>query len=339
MLSATEDRVSQGKLSIGRYRFHLLAQAPIQFPPFIGSTLRGGLGHVLRRFVCVTHFRSCDRCLLRYTCAYPVLFQPYAPPEHPERQRYARMPSPFVLNVPFISRAYLQGGHLVPLSYVPGEMFTFDLTILGPANAYIPYYIYAIIQLAQRGIGRREHTFTLHSVEAVTDKGLVPIYQEETGTMLSLSTTLPIHPLLETSRFQGAKYLRVYFRTPARIDLDGDLVYPIEFEHLIRALLQRWRALETCYGPLGPVMNSERARVLIEEAKHVQREEDTTRWLDLSRYSSRQQTRMKMGGAVGTLVYSADDFHMFAPLLTLGELLHVGKLTSMGLGHMEVTTP
>jgi len=225
------------------------------------------------------------------------------------------------------------------LTYIPGEMFTFDLIILGPANAYIPYYIYAIIRLAERGIGRREHVFTLHTVEAVTEKGLVPIYREETGTMLSLSTTLPMRPLLETPRFQETEHLRIHFRTPARIDLNGDLIYPIEFEHLIRALLQRWRALETCYGSLGPPMNSERARDLIEQAKHVRKEEDTTRWLDLSRYSSRQRTRMKMGGAIGSQVYTADDFSIFAPLLTLGELLHVGKLTSMGLGHMEVTTP
>jgi hypothetical protein len=45
---------------------------------------------------------------------------------------------------------------------------------------------------------------------------------------------------------------------------------------------------------------------------------------------------MKMGGFVGEVEYSGVD-EEFLPVLALGELLHVGTGTTMGLGKFEVS--
>lgn len=53
------------------------------------------------------------------------------------------------------------------------------------------------------------------------------------------------------------------------------------------------------------------------------------------RYSARQDAKLKMGGVVGEATYEGD-LAPFTLLLALGEVLHVGKGTGMGLGRHEV---
>ncbi len=325
-------------LAVARYRVTLVAEQPARLPAFPGPTLRGGLGHVLRRLVCVTRLPACDACMLRHTCAYPVLYQPYAPPDHPAQARYARMPPPFVLRVPLDATPRLRGERLPPLELAEGDALRFELVLLGPANRHAPYYIYALMQLARRGIGRPGQRFRLEQVEALRGQQATPVYRGE--DTVNLPPAEPLSALLARFRLPDGGRLRLRFPVPLRLDLNGHLVYPVEFVDLVRALVQRWRAFQVCYGPLGGNLDEEAARALVERARAVRRAADHTRWLDLSRYSTRQKARLKIGGAVGEVTYEFDGaWRPFAPLLAFGQLLHAGKLTSMGFGRLEVLAP
>lgn len=55
-------------------------------------------------------------------------------------------------------------------------------------------------------------------------------------------------------------------------------------------------------------------------------------WHDWTRYSSRQQTEMNMGGLIGRFSLNLQDNEAFWPYLWLGQWTHAGKATSMGLG-------
>ncbi len=70
-------------------------------------------------------------------------------------------------------------------------------------------------------------------------------------------------------------------------------------------------------------------------AKGVAIKESTLKWYDWERYSTRQDTRMKMGGFVGEITFEGN-IEPFMPLLKAGEILHVGKGTSFGLGKYEI---
>jgi len=59
------------------------------------------------------------------------------------------------------------------------------------------------------------------------------------------------------------------------------------------------------------------------------------RWYDWERYSSRQETRMRLGGLVGEVEFEGE-LAEFLPYLFLGELIHLGKGTSFGLGRYGV---
>ncbi|WP_322797781.1 CRISPR system precrRNA processing endoribonuclease RAMP protein Cas6 [Thermoflexus sp.] len=316
------------ELPISRYDFILIAEAPVALSPFPGLTLRGALGHTLRRIVCATRMPACAPCPLRFSCAYPVLFEPYAPPDHPEAVRYARLPTPFTLEVPFDPPAD-RFAKPAPLSLSPGDHLSFGLTVIGRAREHLPYYLYAIMEMARRGLGGPHQPFRLARAEMHTPSGPRVIYEE--GSPMDHPPASPIRWAVPDLR---AGRLAVRFATPARLELRDDLVYPVEFPALIQALLHRIRALQAAYGLLPDFAPDPG---LVEAAQAVRRAEDHTRWLDLRRYSTRQRTAMRVGGAVGTVVYeSPDGFEPFALLLAMGQLLHVGKLASMGLGRMEV---
>jgi len=72
-------------------------------------------------------------------------------------------------------------------------------------------------------------------------------------------------------------------------------------------------------------------RGIIAEAARIETVTCDLRWHDWERYSARQDARMKLGGFVGRVTYRGDP-RLFLPLLRLGELVHVGKGTSFGLG-------
>lgn len=321
------------ELPITRCRLTIAAEAPTTLPPFPGPTLRGALGYTLRRLVCATHMPACAPCPLRFSCAYPLLFEPFMPPDRPAASRYTRPPTPFMLEVPFHSEPFLRGEELRPLTMAPGETLTFGLTIIGPARDHLPYYVYAVMKMTRNGLGGRHQPFRLLRVEQLIPQGPRVIYQEG-GKYIEHppAPTMPMPiPILSSSR------LAIRFVTPARLDLGKDLIYPIEFHHLIQAIRHRVMALDASYGLLNGFHPDPG---LIEAARSVRRVEDRTRWLDLRRYSTRQKTPMRIGGAVGIVVYESEGtFEPFAPLLALGELLHVGKLASMGLGRLEVNAP
>ncbi|WP_127477126.1 CRISPR system precrRNA processing endoribonuclease RAMP protein Cas6 [Sulfurivermis fontis] len=62
-------------------------------------------------------------------------------------------------------------------------------------------------------------------------------------------------------------------------------------------------------------------------------------WIDLERYSSRQQRGHKMGGLIGHIRLSLHGLETFWPALWHGQYLHVGKLTTMGLGAYRIELP
>jgi CRISPR/Cas system endoribonuclease Cas6 (RAMP superfamily) len=62
---------------------------------------------------------------------------------------------------------------------------------------------------------------------------------------------------------------------------------------------------------------------------------DRLEWRDWERYSARQDTRMRLGGVVGEVMYEGQ-LGRFLPFLRLGEQVHVGNGTAFGLGAFRI---
>ena len=54
------------------------------------------------------------------------------------------------------------------------------------------------------------------------------------------------------------------------------------------------------------------------------------------RYSNRQQRLMNLEGLIGRITLTGD-LSLFSELLSLGELVHIGKNATMGLGQYKIT--
>jgi CRISPR/Cas system endoribonuclease Cas6 (RAMP superfamily) len=78
---------------------------------------------------------------------------------------------------------------------------------------------------------------------------------------------------------------------------------------------------------------------LIRQAGEIQTIASELTWQEQSRFSTRQRTKILMGGLVGHVTYEAPCVQAmlpFLPVLLLGQYVHVGKGTVMGMGKYTV---
>lgn len=342
-------------LRFGRYLFRLRAEAEVWLPRYKGSTLRGAFGNALKRAVCIRRDLNCEICLVRPSCVYTHIFETL-PPDGVAAfrgQKYA--PHPYVLEPPLEEKQ----------RYAPGDALTFGLTLVGRAIEYLPYIIFALDQAGRKGLGRRRGQFVLDSVAWQSGDGSDRvIYDHATQRMASGPFSLMAEEIINRrleqlesfrssnspdvpdpeARTRGesqmpdlqSSCLRLVFLTPTRLRVQKDLQDHISFELLVRSLLRRLWQVTLVHGE-GQWQLDHRA--LIEQARSVTTTRSALRWLDWERYSNRQQTKMKLGGLVGEVQYEfaeAERLTAFLPLLILGEVLHVGKNTTFGLGRYEI---
>jgi len=125
----------------------------------------------------------------------------------------------------------------------------------------------------------------------------------------------------------------VHFLTPLRLRNRRRLVTHLTFEVLVTNILRRLTLLDQCHGDGSWQVDH---KALIERSRAVQVAEDELRWFDWTRYSSRQRTKMQMGGLLGRVRF-VGDLGAFMPLLRAAEVVNVGRNTSFGLGRVVIS--
>lgn len=297
-------------------RVTLQARDPLVLPPYKGSTLRGGFGSAFKETVCVVDHRACARCLLRSRCAFPYVFDTPVPEDAIRMRKYLAAPHPFVFLPPLEEKTL----------YKPGEALTFGLTLIGKGAEFLPYFIYTFERLGEkRGLGKGRGRFAVESVTWLSPEGEeVQIYN---GAEKMLRNTFRPLTIQDFSSLHF-ELVTLNFLTPTRLVYAEALTQTPEFHMLIRTLLRRLSNF--AYFHCGTELDLD-FRGLITAAEQIETVHSDMRWYDWERYSARQDTRMKLGGFIGNVTYQGD-LQPFLPLLRLGELVHVGKGTSFGLG-------
>jgi len=215
--------------------------------------------------------------------------------------------------------------------FEPGETLLFRILLFGSANDFLPFFIHAFELMGRRGVGRRVEgaggaTFSLHSVKQNQDEHL---YDVNTGRLLNelVTTRLSVQPAVSS----GQGRLRVDLITPLRLKFMNHLQASLPFHILIRAALRRVSSMFATHGQGEPQLDYPG---LVAQAGGVNVVANDTRWLDWERYSSRQKTRMLLGGIVGRVEYEGVSGE-FLPILEVARTLHIGKQTTFGLGLMD----
>lgn len=293
-------------------------------PTFKGSTIRGGLGHSLKKIACALKRQECQDCLLRNTCAYALLYETHpgqGPGDsHPILSPVRRRPHPYVLIPPDDSTRHYQSG----------EPFSFGIQLFGPAIQYLPHVVFAVQEMGKAGLGRGnlngEGRFLLEAV-----------YQDDQRIYDGKALAAPPQPIslaINPPPVAPVARLTLTCLTPLRLKYTNQLQGSLPFHLLIRAALRRIAALESAYGEGEPDLDY---KGLAARAAQVAIEKAACRWAEIERYSARQKTAMLIGGIMGAITYTGE-LGEFLPLLRYCEITHLGKQTSFGLGRIRITT-
>ncbi|MHB8353698.1 MAG: CRISPR system precrRNA processing endoribonuclease RAMP protein Cas6 [Burkholderiales bacterium] len=303
-------------LAIGCYKIVFRAPQGAHFPEYAGSAWRGALGHALKRALCITHAPVCKTCLLYHACGYAYVFETPPPLHTSKMRRYDAVPHPFLLNV-------VEDQHIAP-----DDTYPLGLMLVGRANAHLGYLIHALAEAGRRGVGTGRQSLILEQVAQKTDAGRDTIIYTAGGT-------LGAHAPQEWPCPPVPSQVRMLFETPLRLRRQETYLGPttLRFADLFGALLRRISML-TYFHSETPLVTDFAG--LVRAAEGIGFTETEFVWQDWTRYSGRQKTLLEMGGVIGSADLVGSDIAPFWPYLWLGQWVHVGKGTSMGLGRYRL---
>ena len=307
------------RFEIAKFSVEVEAVQEMDLPAYLGSTLRGAFGHAFRRVCCTQVKTDCASCASRDSCVYSYVFNTPPPADTEIMRLYPKAPHPFVVEPPLDSVRIV----------VPGQSLLFNLILIGKAIDMLPYFIHGFEEMGTLGLGRKRARFKLRKVECLTDG--TPSFTVYDGRMRELlAPPQPVALLSETG--QPPEDVTLKFLTPVRIKYNGKMAQQLDFHVFMRALLRRISSL--AYFHCGLKVDWD-FRGLIEKAESVKTVSSNLHWYDWQRYSSRQNTRMKLGGFMGKVRYQGEMSDLW-DIIRLGEVVHVGKATTFGLGKYEI---
>ncbi len=311
------------QLSAIRLRLEAEVTEALRLPDYAGSALRGVFGHALRRLACMTRQKTCAGCPLLNTCPYAVIFESQPSAASGLQGRLRDAPRPYVIEPPAWGQRH----------WPVGSTLTFHLVLIGQARQQVALILLAWQHALARGLGpgcgpdQRPGQAHLQRVwqTDLGEDGEHCVLDHALGINAPLRPPAPLPPAPE-----GLEALTLHFETPLRLQDNGraipaqQLTAPI----LLRALLRRSHLLARCHEPdtLSGFVPFEQLVDI-----HALQDEKQLYWRDWSRHSSRQQSHMALGGAMGEWRLRGAIATLW-PLLYLGQWLHVGKEAVFGLG-------
>lgn len=291
-------------------RFELQQQQSLRLPYHAGSMLRGAFGMALKKLACITKQKDCKTCPLYRSCPYTQIFETPVPVNAENQQAV----NPYIIQAPTMGERIIYSG----------ETWSFGMTLVGKAIDQLPLIAYAWQKACEGGFSSAQSQANLLGIY----QGENCIYQAN-GSLSHYSSTSIATPALTNQT-------RLHFVTPLRLQANNHIMLcaeQITASHLLITLakrVQRMMELHT-HQPLTLDFPA-----LLTQAKEIRLSTQLQR-ATVPRYSNRQQQAMNLEGLMGTVTLHGELGH-FAPLLQLGEYIHVGKSATFGLGRYSILT-
>jgi len=301
-------------MNVANLKVVLVAHEPVHLPRYKGAVFRGGFGLAFRRVACPFPKQECAACLLREKCVWSYIFATPRPKDATVMRKYETVPHPFIIEPPADDAT----------QFPAGAELTFNLILIGRALDYVPYFILAFEQMAEQGLGPGRARFRLTAVR----QDNTTLYDGRTKTITAPLKTTTLRLTAGPARITSAT---IRLLTPTCIIYQGKMSRRPQFHVLIRSLLRRIGLL--AYFHDQPVTLDYQS--LIGQAQEVKTAVMHLAGYEWRRYSSRQERPIEMQGMTGTVTYEGE-LGPFLPYLKAGEILHVGKGTTFGMGKYEM---
>ncbi|MDI6793139.1 MAG: CRISPR system precrRNA processing endoribonuclease RAMP protein Cas6 [bacterium] len=310
------------RFRLARFGLTLVPGKTLFLPEYKGSTFRGGFGYAFKRVVCANRKSECRECLLKEKCIYAYVFETPPPKDAEIMRKYPAAPHPFIIEPPLDTKK----------EFREEDELTFGLVLIGRAIDYLPYFIFTFEELGRIGLGKGKGKYSLKEVRDEQGKVIYSGEEKFLREGFRIINPADFESASSSPSTLNSSPLTLHFITPARIKYQERLTKDLEFHIFMRALLRRVYLLSYfhCDENWKPDFSA-----LIQASKKIMIEKENLMWYDWERYSSRQDTRMKLGGFVGDITYSGD-LKEFLPFLLLGSYIHVGKGATFGLGKYEI---
>ncbi|HHM24402.1 MAG TPA: CRISPR system precrRNA processing endoribonuclease RAMP protein Cas6 [Bacteroidetes bacterium] len=186
-------------------------------------------------------------------------------------------------------------------------------------------------------MGRNHGQFTLKKILAfdLLKNSVVGEYAfDATDSSFDKDISVSLSQLIDKYEREYAEIslVSVTLVTPLRMKRLGSENWHLYFRTLIRSVLVRMANLAYSYCgfeefPEFPETLYRAGRIRIVKENFV--------WEDWRPPNRRQDDSVRLGGFLGEIIYQGD-ITEFWPILRLGEVLHIGKNTSFGLGRILV---
>ncbi len=307
--------ISQPNIPIKTYRFYFATDSAVRLPRYPGSAWRGAFGHALKKTVCVVRNTPCNQCMLKSACAYSYVFETPPPADTEKMRKYTAAPHPFVLQFPVTASA-------------SDTIYTLHVILFGHGQRYFPYIVHALQTAGQDGIGGHQQIFNLQKIEDIDRQGLNQIIYQNGELRPQQPADSPAIPTMPNQ-------IEITFNAPLRIKQDNKNIASRQFTFgaFFGTLLRRISMI-SYFHTCTPLEIDFAA--LTTQARTIQFSSQQLHWHDWTRYSSRQQTEMNMGGVIGKATLDMQNLEAYWPYLWLGQWTHVGKGTSMGMGAYSI---
>ena len=308
-------------IPLARLRFQFTVETPVKLPDWPASMLRGAFGHALRKLSCMTRQKDCGACPLLKSCPYPAIFAP--PPLEHRVQHFSQPP------VPYLIEPESRGPRLLE----KGDSLRFGMTLMGRALREMPLVVESLKNAARHGLSASHGTAELDEIlrmpcaeEGAPETLYRPAEDKRLRDLPPSVLSTPPQPL-------ALDRLTLRFHTPLRLQKNGHALPPAKLTPaaFLNTTVKRMALLTELYGNGPPAWDFQ---ALARQAATIT-DEKSLHWQDWTRYSSKQNQAMSLGGVLGTWTFSGELAAFFPPLF-MGQWLGTGKETVFGLGRYQL---
>lgn len=284
-------------LPILHLRLNFQATRGGMLPGYPGALWRSAMGMHLRAALCYTGLPRCAECPARRQCSYAYLMETPPPQDASLLAHYRDAPHPYVL-LPH------HGGPTEP-----EQPASLDLKLFGGAIQHRAAVQRALVDAAREGLGPRESrvNFTLVGTED-----------------LAIAPEPPPPP----------PGVRIHLNTPLSLRVQEQYLRPqhLNFRHFFSTTLRRVTQMTEVHA--GQPLTAD-FRALCNDAEKIPLSNLQLNWESAARYSARQRREVNISGMRGSFDVSGD-LAPFWPWLWMGQWLHIGKHTVIGLGAYQL---
>jgi len=280
--------------------------------PYWGSALHGVLGQSLKQLHCTAADGVCETCKNTADCTFVEAFKTPAPAGYEHSSKYAEPPQPFIIRKDVFDKSV----------FLPGDSFSFELTLIGNAIRLLPVYLEGFAQVGKTGMGKRRGTFEI--VEILTNK-------KGDGKFVKAQGKNLLKPVDVSSFFDypaPIEKVELHFVTPLHIKEKGEPVVVPQPALFIERLYERVSLLNHlyCRGAMQPLPKTDLSN-------WTTNAEMTT--MPFARFSTRHNQKIPLWGSIGKLTWNGNITPMM-PLLKMGQLVNIGKMAALGLGQYRL---